>query len=47
LSIAGTPKEWGLAIRRLVEAGANTIVLVPLPDKGLDELNVFAHHFLL
>lgn len=42
LAIAGTPDEWELAIRRLVEAGAHTVVLVPLPDKGLDELAVFA-----
>jgi len=46
LAIAGTPEEWALAIRRLVEAGANTVVLVPLPDKGLDELDVFASNFL-
>jgi 5,10-methylenetetrahydromethanopterin reductase len=46
LAIAGTPEEWGLAIRRLVEVGANTVVLVPLPDKGLDELDVFARHLL-
>ena len=46
LAIVGTPEEWDLAIRRLVEAGANTVVLVPLPDKGLDELDVFAHYFL-
>jgi alkanesulfonate monooxygenase SsuD/methylene tetrahydromethanopterin reductase-like flavin-dependent oxidoreductase (luciferase family) len=45
LAIAGTPEEWELAIRRLVDAGANTVVLVPLPDKGLDELAVFARHF--
>ena len=44
LAITGTPEEWGLAIRRLVEVGANTVVLVPLPDKGLDELDVFARH---
>ncbi len=44
LAIAGTPEEWGLAIRHLVEAGANTVVLVPLPDKGLDELDVFVRH---
>jgi alkanesulfonate monooxygenase SsuD/methylene tetrahydromethanopterin reductase-like flavin-dependent oxidoreductase (luciferase family) len=45
LAIAGTPVEWDLAIRRLVEAGANSVVLVPLPGKGLDELGVFAHYF--
>ncbi len=46
LAITGTPEEWLLAIRRLVEAGANTVVLVPLPDKGLDELDVFTRHLL-
>jgi len=46
LAIAGIPEEWELAISRLVDAGANTVVLVPLPGKGLDELDVFAHHFL-
>ena len=46
LTISGTPEEWKLAIRRLVEAGANTVVLVPLPDKGPDELDVFARHFM-
>ena len=46
LAIAGTPEEWGPAIRRLVEAGANTVVLVPLPEKGLDVLDVFARHLL-
>jgi len=46
LTIAGTPEEWELAIRRLVEVGVNTVVLVPLPDKGLDELDVFARHLL-
>ena len=44
LTIAGSPEEWELAICRLVEAGVNSVVLVPLPDKGLDELDVFAHH---
>jgi len=46
LSITGTPEEWRLAIRRLVDSGADTVVLVPLPDKGPDELGVFANHFL-
>lgn len=43
LAIAGTAEEWAAAINRLVEAGADTVVLVPLPDKGLDELDVFAN----
>ena len=44
LTIAGTPQDWEMAIDRFVKAGANTVVLVPLPDKGLEELEVFAGH---
>lgn len=44
LAIAGRPEDWRLAIDRLVEAGANTVVLVPLPTKGPDELDLFARH---
>jgi alkanesulfonate monooxygenase SsuD/methylene tetrahydromethanopterin reductase-like flavin-dependent oxidoreductase (luciferase family) len=47
LSIVGTPEEMKSAVHRLVEAGADTVVLVPLPDKGLDELDEFAHYFLV
>ncbi|KAA3646557.1 MAG: LLM class flavin-dependent oxidoreductase [Chloroflexi bacterium] len=46
LAILGAPEDWERAIHRLVEAGADSIVLVPLPDKGLDEVEVFARHFL-
>lgn len=46
LAIAGTPEEWRIAIRNLIDSGANTVVLVPLPDKGLDELDVFALNLL-
>jgi 5,10-methylenetetrahydromethanopterin reductase len=46
LAVAGTPEDWELAINHLVEAGANTVVLVPLPGKTLEELDVFAEHFL-
>jgi alkanesulfonate monooxygenase SsuD/methylene tetrahydromethanopterin reductase-like flavin-dependent oxidoreductase (luciferase family) len=46
LAIVGTPEDWRLAIRQLVKAGANTVVLVPLPNKGLDELDIFARHVL-
>ena len=44
LTVVGTPEDCRLAIRHLVDAGADTIVLVPLPDKGLDELDVLARH---
>jgi alkanesulfonate monooxygenase SsuD/methylene tetrahydromethanopterin reductase-like flavin-dependent oxidoreductase (luciferase family) len=46
LAIVGSPEEWRAAINRLVEAGADTVVLVPLPDKGTDEVDVFSQHFL-
>jgi alkanesulfonate monooxygenase SsuD/methylene tetrahydromethanopterin reductase-like flavin-dependent oxidoreductase (luciferase family) len=46
LAIVGTPQDCDGAIRRLVEAGADTVVLVPLPDKGVDELDVFARYLL-
>ena len=46
LSVTGTPEDWALAIDRLVKAGADTVVLVPLPDKGADELDVFVQHYL-
>ena len=46
LAIAGTPGDWMLAINYLVEAGANSVVLVPLPAKGVEELDLFARHFL-
>jgi alkanesulfonate monooxygenase SsuD/methylene tetrahydromethanopterin reductase-like flavin-dependent oxidoreductase (luciferase family) len=46
LSVAGTPEDCALAIRRMAEAGADSVVLVPLPGKGLDELDVFARDLL-
>jgi alkanesulfonate monooxygenase SsuD/methylene tetrahydromethanopterin reductase-like flavin-dependent oxidoreductase (luciferase family) len=46
LAIAGPPADCRRAMHRLVEAGADTVVLVPLPDKGLDELDVFARYLL-
>ena len=46
LAIAGTLEEWKSAIDRLVEAGADSVVLVPLPDKGPDEIDAFSRHFL-
>jgi alkanesulfonate monooxygenase SsuD/methylene tetrahydromethanopterin reductase-like flavin-dependent oxidoreductase (luciferase family) len=46
LCIIGTAEDCLLAIRRLVDAGADTVVLVPLPDKSLDELEKFARFLL-
>jgi alkanesulfonate monooxygenase SsuD/methylene tetrahydromethanopterin reductase-like flavin-dependent oxidoreductase (luciferase family) len=46
LAIVGTPQDCDAAIRQLVEAGADTVVLVPLPDQGVDELDVFARSLL-
>ena len=34
------------AIGRLVDAGADSVVLVPLPDKNLAELDLFAGRLL-
>lgn len=45
LAIVGTPNDWELSIDRFVKAGADTIVLVPLPEKGLEELDLFTRHF--
>jgi 5,10-methylenetetrahydromethanopterin reductase len=45
LAVAGTPGDWAQAIDRLVKAGADTVVLVPLPEKGVEEIDVFARHF--
>ena len=47
LAIAGTPEDWRLAIKRFVDLGVNSIVLVPLPDANLDEVLTFAHHLSL
>jgi hypothetical protein len=44
LAVAGTPDDWDAAIGRLVEAGADAVVLVPSPGKGIEELNTFATH---
>jgi len=46
LAVVGSPEAWEQAIGHLVEAGANSVVLVPLPNKGLDELDLFARHLL-
>lgn len=46
LSISGTPEECVGAIGRLDDAGANTVVLIPLPGKDLHELERFASQLL-
>ena len=46
LSISGTPNDCVNAIDRLVDAGADSVVLIPLPDKDLDELERFANQLI-
>ena len=46
LAIVGTRENWESSIKNLVEAGADSVVLVPTPDKGIAELDVFANHIL-
>jgi 5,10-methylenetetrahydromethanopterin reductase len=46
LAIVGTPNDWKTSIDRFVDAGADTVVLVPLPGKRLDIIDLFADHFL-
>ncbi|UCC52896.1 MAG: hypothetical protein JSV68_02815 [Anaerolineaceae bacterium] len=46
LAIAGTPEDWAVAVERFVEAGANSVVLVPLSDRVPEELELFARHLL-
>ena len=46
LAIVGTPSDWKSSIDRFIDAGADTVVLVPLPNKSLDEINIFANHYL-
>ena len=42
LAIFGTTKDWNLSIERYVNAGADSIVVVPLPNTGVDELDIIA-----
>ena len=46
LAIVGTRENWEESINKFVEAGADTVVLVPLPDKRMAELDIFANHIL-
>lgn len=38
IAVVGTPEECAAAIRRLADAGADSIVLVPVADLGVQEL---------
>lgn len=46
LAALGPPEACAAAIGRLAKAGAGSVVLVPLPDKGVDELDHFASRLL-
>lgn len=46
LAIVGKPTECVQAVQRLVAAGADSVVLVPLPGKSLSEVDVLARHLL-
>ena len=42
LAIIGNSEDWKQSIERYIDAGADTVVLVPLPNSGLDQLDIFA-----
>jgi alkanesulfonate monooxygenase SsuD/methylene tetrahydromethanopterin reductase-like flavin-dependent oxidoreductase (luciferase family) len=44
LAVVGKPEACVQAIHRLVEAGADTVVLVPLPGKSVSEVDLFARY---
>jgi alkanesulfonate monooxygenase SsuD/methylene tetrahydromethanopterin reductase-like flavin-dependent oxidoreductase (luciferase family) len=46
LAIVGTPGDWKLSIDRFIDAGADTVVLVPLPNKSSAEIDIFVNHYL-
>ena len=46
LSIVGTKENWAVSINKFIDAGADTVVLVPLPDKGVQELEIFKNQVL-
>ncbi len=46
LSIVGSPHECAQTVHLLAQSGADTIVLIPLPDATLNELEVFSNNLL-
>jgi alkanesulfonate monooxygenase SsuD/methylene tetrahydromethanopterin reductase-like flavin-dependent oxidoreductase (luciferase family) len=44
LAIVGSPADWNEAILELVKAGADSVVVVPIPGKPLNEMTRFAKH---
>ena len=44
LAVVGTPQDWQNAIDKFIALGAHSVVLVPLPDAGVDEVEKFANH---
>lgn len=47
LVIAGTPADWRAALARFAACGVHALVLVPLPDAGIDAPELFARHLAL
>jgi alkanesulfonate monooxygenase SsuD/methylene tetrahydromethanopterin reductase-like flavin-dependent oxidoreductase (luciferase family) len=46
LAVAGTPDDCAAAIYKLGEAGADSVVLTPLPDQPEDQIDTFAREIL-
>lgn len=46
MAIFGTAQDWHRSIERYVNAGADTIVLAPLPNTGLEELDLFVDQLI-
>jgi 5,10-methylenetetrahydromethanopterin reductase len=46
LSVTGTPEDCTKAIRRLAEAGADRVVLVPLPDEVEQQVTLLGREIL-
>jgi 5,10-methylenetetrahydromethanopterin reductase len=42
MTVVGTPRDWQTAIERLVAEGVHSVILTPLPDAPLDEIDAFA-----